>query len=57
MVKDTGSPPFIVDGNINIGGESAPVKGPDRMGAGGNRAVLKESRGRTGRVEAACMAC
>ena len=24
-----------VDGNTNIGGKSAPVKGPDRMGAGG----------------------
>ena len=42
MVRDTGSPPFIVDGNINIGGESGPVKGPDRPidGADGKRVAF-----------------
>ena len=46
-----------VDGNTNIGGESAPVKGPDRMSAGGTGRFGRENRGRTERVEAACMAC
>jgi hypothetical protein len=27
LIKDTGSPPFVVHGNINIGGESNDVKG------------------------------
>jgi hypothetical protein len=27
LVRDTGSPPFVVDGNININRDSRPVKG------------------------------
>jgi hypothetical protein len=27
LIQDTGSPPFVVNGDINIGGRSGPVKG------------------------------
>jgi hypothetical protein len=57
LVKDTGSPPFIVDGNINIGGESGPVKGAGQGVCRGKRAGLKGEQGPQGRVEAACTAC
>ena len=35
MVRDTGSPPFVVDGNPSIGRESSDVKGPAAKAAGG----------------------
>jgi hypothetical protein len=55
LVKDTESPPFVVDGNLSIGRESAPVKGAlGANHAGGTKAF--EAPIRRMAVEAASVA-
>ena len=53
MVRDTGSPPFVVGGNLSIGRESTPVKGPFRTKHARNQGGFE---GRCMAVEAAAMA-
>ena len=43
MVKDTGSPPFVVDGNLNIGRESGHVKGRSAARHRGNTRLWRGS--------------